>query len=472
MKLDIKKYINRKRLLIGLGVVAVIALVIVRNMDSGPDKGKSKGPPVSVQVEKVSRQLVEQTVTAAGKMQPVFETEISSTISAQIMQLRVEEGDEVQAGDVLIILDRTRYEAANARAKSSLRSARAGEKITKSELGRGRQLYEKSLISLQDLETLEAAYESALGGREQAEATVMQAGDDLEKTTLVAMDAGVVTKLNKEAGEMALGSTFQADVLLVISDLSMMEVVVEVDETDVVDIEIFDQVKIEVDAIPDTTFRGRVSRIAHSATILGLGTQEQSTNFEVVVTLDVTQSADRIDPRLRPGMSATATIITARHDETVAVPIQALAVRNPVEQRDEGEKSGGKRKRRGGKESNSDDENNTHGEHSDNPGPDKPEMQEVVFVVIVDSTKGGFLSKLFKSKPKETVEQRHVQLGISSDTHYEITSGLEDGEEIVTGNYRAVSRTLQDGSTITRKERGNHGGQGGRGERGGRRRGE
>ncbi|MEE9464405.1 MAG: efflux RND transporter periplasmic adaptor subunit, partial [Candidatus Neomarinimicrobiota bacterium] len=311
MKLDLKKYINRKRLFIGLGVIALIALVIVRNIGSGDDKSKSKGPPVSVQVEKVRRQLVEQTITAAGKMQPVFETEISSTISAQIMELRVEEGDEVQAGDVLVILDRTRSEAAHSRAKSSLRSARAGEKKTKAEVGRGRQLFEKNLISLQDLEALEAAYESALGGREQAEATLVQAKDDLEKTTLVALDDGVVTKLNKEVGEMALGSTFQADVLLVISDLSMMEVVVEVDETDVVDIEIFDQVEIEVDAIPDTTFSGRVSRVAHSATILGLGTQEQSTNFEVVVTLDVNQSADRIDPRLRPGMSATATIITA-----------------------------------------------------------------------------------------------------------------------------------------------------------------
>ena len=207
MKLNLKKYINRKRLLIGGAIIVVIALIIVRNIGSdGGQEKRPKGPPIAVQVEKVRRQQVEQAVTAAGKIRPVFETEISSTISAQIMELRVDEGDEVQSGDVLVILDRARNEAAYERARSALRSARAGQKQARSELGRGRQLFEKKLISLQDLEALEAAHESALGAQEQAEATLEQAGDDLNKTTLVAPDAGVVTKLNKELGEMALGS--------------------------------------------------------------------------------------------------------------------------------------------------------------------------------------------------------------------------------------------------------------------------
>ncbi len=361
----------------------------------------------------------------------------------------------MQAEDVLVILDRARYEAAFERARSALRSARAGQKLTRSELGRGRQLFDKKLISLQDLEALEAAFESALGGQEQAEATLEQGRDDLDKATLVAPYDGVVTKLNKEVGEMALGSTFQADVLLVISDLSMMEVVVDVDETDVVDIEILDRVEIEVDAIPDTTFSGRVSRVAHSATIIGQGTQEQATNFEVVVTLDVNQEASRIDPRLRPGMSATATIITARHDEVLAVPIQALAAREPVEHHQEGDTPEGGN----GEKSGRGNENPDHDGDDDGPRSGKPEVVEVVFVIRKDTTGAhpGFFSKLFKGKPVETVEQRPVKLGISSDTHYEVLSGLEAGEEIVVGNYRAVSKELQDKSRIKRKEKGDRG---------------
>ena len=460
MKLDFKKYLNRKRLLIGGAIIVVIALIIVRNVSSDGERDERRsGPPITVQVEQVRRRQVEQAVTAAGKIRPVFETEISSTISAQIMELRVDEGHEVQAEDVLVILDRARYEAAFERAKSVLRSARAGQKLTRSELDRGQQLFDKKLISLQDLEALEAAFESALGAQEQAEATLEQARDDLDKATLVAPYDGVVTKLNKEVGEMALGSTFQADVLLVISDLSMMEVVVDVDETDVVDIEILDRVEIEVDAIPDTTFSGRVSRVAHSATIIGQGTQEQATNFEVVVTLDVNQEASRIDPRLRPGMSATATIITARHDEVVAVPIQALAAREPVVPDEEGDTpEEGSKRRRGGKRGSGDGNPDNDGDDN-GPGPGKPEVVEVVFVIRKDTTGAnpGFFSKLFRGKPVETVEQRPVKLGISSDTHYEILSGLEAGEEIVVGNYRAVSKELQDKSRIKRKEKGDRG---------------
>jgi len=471
MKINLKK-IGRKRLLIGLGVGAVIILIIIVNLSSGGGQGEERqGPPVAVQVEKVRPRTVEQTVTAAGKIQPVFETEISSTVSAQIMAIYVEEGYEVQPGDTLVILDRRRYEASHDRAQSALRSARAGLKKVTAERDRGRQLYEKNLISLQDMETLEASYEEALSRKEQAEATLAQANDDLDKTVLLAPESGVVTKIRKEVGEMALGSTFQADVLLVISDLSMMEVVVEVDETDVVDIELFDPVKVEVDAIQDTVFEGRVSRIAHSALVTGQGTQEQVTNFEVVVTLDINPEARRIDPRIRPGMSATATITTALHTSVVAAPIQALTARVPKRKESEelaaGEPAG---------ESREGNQSRARGTPQGGPGRGsgagtgapmrseqgegeeeftRPEPVEVVFVVVEDTTGsgGGFLRKLFGSKPSAKVDQREVKIGISSDTHYEILSGLEAGEEIVVGNYQAVSKDLQDGRLITRRER-------------------
>jgi len=473
MKINFKK-ISRKRLLIGVGVVAVIVVIVLVNLSSGGDQSESrKGPAVAVQVEEVRQRTVAQTVTAAGRIQPVFETEISSTVSAQIMAVYVEEGHEVQPGDTLVILDQRRYEAAHERARSALRSARAELKKVTAERDRGRQLFEKNLISLQEMEAQEASYEKALSSREQAEATLDQAKDDLDKTMLVVPESGVVTKINKEVGEMALGSTFQADVLLVISDLSMMEVVVEVDETDVVDIELLDPVEIEVDAIQDTVFDGRVSRVAHSALVLGQGTQEQVTNFEVVVTLDVDPEARRIDPRIRPGMSATATITTALHKSAVAVPIQALTARVPIREKP-GELGVGEEP---GEQRSTDDSDGRRGEpgrggrgRPDSTGtaartmsqPEegaeeftRPEPVEVVFVIARDTTNtgGGFLARLFGAKPPERVEQREVKIGISSDTHYEIVSGLEPGEEIVIGSYQAVSKDLSDGGRVTRKER-------------------
>ena len=468
IKINLKK-IGRKRLLIGSGIGAALLLIIVVNLSSGGSQGVvPQGPPVGVQVEEIRLRTVEQTVTAAGKIQPVFEMEISSTVSAQIIAIYVEEGHEIQPGDTLVILDRRRYEAAHARSRSALRSARAGLKKVTAERDRGRQLYEKNLISLQDMETLEASYEEALSRKDQSEATLAQASDDLDKTVLVALEGGVVTLLRKEVGEMALGSTFQADVLLVISDLSMMEVVVEVDETDVVDIELMDRVKIEVDALQDTVFDGRVSRIAHSALIIGQGTQNQVTNFEVIVTLDVDPQARLVDPRIRPGMSATTTITTALHTSVVVAPIQALTARQPKKTKPDeiaagettGEQqgatdSGDRGGRRGGPGGAGMAPRMMSEQGDEEEELTRSDPVEVVFVVVEDTTSsgGGFLRRLFGSKSRASVEQREVRIGISSDTHYEILSGLEPGEEIVVGNYRAVSKDLQDGRQITRRER-------------------
>ncbi|MFC1480929.1 efflux RND transporter periplasmic adaptor subunit [Candidatus Neomarinimicrobiota bacterium] len=453
MKFD-WQVLKRKPVLLGIGGAVLVALILIRNIsaDDAKNDADKSAPPVEVQIETVSLQPIEQNVTAAGKIRPVFETEISSTISAQIMDIRVEEGDEVEAGDTLVVLDRKRYAAAYERSLSEVRSAKAKLKQIKAEIERDRQLFDKKLLSLQDFEAKEASYELAISQMEQAEASEDQAGDDLSKSILLAPDGGVVTRLNKEIGEMALGSTFQADVLLIISDLSMMEVVVEVDETDVVDIEILDQVEIEIDAIQETVFNGRVSRVAHSASVLGQGTQEQSTNFEVIVTLNIREGAKRIDERIRPGMSATATIVTARHDDAVAVPIQALAARPPVVKKnpDDGDESQADEKR--ANERGPHDGGESHGKPGDRNFK-KPEPVEVVFVVSIDSANSqSWLARLFGKEPLKNVAQREVELGISSDTHYEILSGLDAGEEIVVGNYRAVSKELRDGSRIKRKE--------------------
>ncbi len=199
--------------------------------------------------------------------------------------------------------------------------------------------------------------------------------------------------------------------------------------------------------------------MAHSATILGAGSQDQSTNFEVTVTLDINEGATTLDDRIRPGMSATATIVTARHADVIAVPIQALAARPPVSKEmteDEGEQDG----RDNLDEHNSEDATNHGGaEGTTSIAPagafTRIEPVEVVFVVMQDTTDSvGLIGKLLGREPSQIVAQRVVELGISSDTHYEILAGLEAAEMIVIGSYRAVSKELQNGSRINSKAEG------------------
>jgi HlyD family secretion protein len=258
----------------------------------------------------------------------------------------------------------------------------------------------------------------------------------MEKTRILSPISGTVTKLQKEAGEIALGSTFQADVIMTVADLSTMEVIVEVDESDVIDVALYDSVEVEVDALPDTVFSGKVTEIAHSAITRAQGTQEQVTNFEVTLTLD--NPAEE----LRPGMSADVAIITEVKSEAVVVPIRAVTVRAPktIEQ---------KEKESVEERDNSADEGEETAESQSEDVPlttqmeeRRAEMDEVVFVVTEDMK----------------VEQRKVRTGISSDTHFEIVSGLSGGEEIVVGSYQAVSRDLKDGMLV---ERSNGGGSGG-----------
>jgi HlyD family secretion protein len=251
----------------------------------------------------------------------------------------------------------------------------------------------------------------------------------------MAPQSGTVAKIYKEVGEMALGSMFQADVLMIVADLSKMEVVVDVNENDVVSVAISDTAEIEIDAFQDTSFVGIVSEIAHIAETSSLGTQEQVTNFEVKIRMV------EVPENIRPGMSATADIITDVKDDVLAIPIQSLTVRQ------EGWEEESKARGRGKKKDKEKDEN--EGETADNESVDKKkkEMVEVVFVV-----------KDAESIEKESEEKRRgspakkdqkfavikpVKVGISSENYYEILEGLEEGDDIVTGSYKAISRDLK-----------------------------
>jgi HlyD family secretion protein len=396
---------KKKILIIAVIIIAVAAFVTLNLMK------KEKG--TEVEVEKVEIGKIVQTVTGSGQIRPEIQVKVSANVAGKIIKLHAEEGDQVMKGQLLVELDPEQYIASLARAKSNRLSMRATEKKLKSELNRAKDLIEQGLISDADFEAAEAAYEAAVSNTQQADANVNEAKDMLAKTKLHSDMDGIVTDLNKEEGEIALGAQFQEDVIMVVADLSKMEAAIEVDENDVVNVTLNDTSDIEIDAFPDTTFRGVVTQIANSATVKGIGTQEQVTNFEVTVALI------EYNEKFRPGMSTTVDIITETRNDVLKVPIQAVTTR-------EKEKLKKKRNIEDHPEEESDLEKK---------GNKKKDMIEVVFVVEDNHA---------IAKP--------VKLGISDDTYYEIISGVNEGDELVTAPFRVLSRTLQTEDLIEIKE--------------------
>jgi len=403
----------KKKLLIGLPIIAVL---VAAGLTMATRDGGVEG--VEVEIEKVGRRQVVQTVNATGKIQPMIQVNISADVSAKITRLEIEEGEWVEQGTLLIELDRERYLAAVASAQANLSAAQANanlarENMVKAEKDyvRTKELYDRALESQAVLDAVYAAaevekarYQSTLDQGEQAKAALRQARDDLAKTTIYAPMSGTVSKLNKEIGEIALGSQFQEDVILEISNLEGMEALVDIDENDIVSVSIGDEAEIEVDALPDVKLKGRVTEIANSAKSSGAGTTDEKTEFEVKVAV--------IDPvpELRPGMTASAEIVTEVCEDCLSVPIQSVAVRTldqlGAEPAAEGEEP--------------------------RFTPDSEGFVEIVWVVA-----------------DGRAQARQVKTGIQSDAHIEIADGLGDEDQVVIGNYRAISRDLTDGSVVT-----------------------
>lgn len=404
-----------KRVLFGvLAAVVVTAIVLTAMGRNRSDTG------VPVELGKVERQTIVQTVMATGKIQPMVQVNISADVSAKITRLGVEEGDWVEKGAFLVELDRERYVAEVESQRANLSAAEAQANLARENMvkaqkdyDRSAQLFEKKLESEAVLDTVyaqaeveKARYQSARDQVEQARAALRQANDALSKTTIYAPMAGTISKLNKEVGEIALGSQFQEDVIMEVSNLQGMEALVDVDENDIVLLSIGDQAEVEVDALPAVTFRGEVTEIASSAKLTGQGTTDQKTEFEVKIAIT--------DPgtSLRPGMTAAAEIVTDTRDGCLGIPIQCVTVRT-LDQlgsgaRQEVEPGAGERF-----------------------VPDDDGFVEVVWVVD-----GG------------KAEARQVATGIQSETHIEITDGLAEGDQIVVGSYRAISRDLADGALV------------------------
>jgi len=403
----------KRKYLITIGVIALAGVAGV-----GMYVQRQDTPPTDVEAGSATLQRIQQKVNATGKIQPETQVNISADVSSKILALHVQEGDWVNKGDLLVDLDRERYEAAVESAEASVRSAQANARLvaenrskSEKEYKRVTQMVERGLESQANLDTAEAAwrvevarYESAQDQVEQAKGLLKQARDQLAKTTLYAPMSGTISDLNKEAGEIAIGSQFQEDVIMVIADLTAMEARVNVDENDIVAIQIDQSAEIEVDALPGRTLTGTVTDIARSANVAGEGTSDQKTEFEVRIAInpDVAE--------LRPGMTASADIITGTKEEALGVPIQSIALRSVEQLKQEFEAAG---------------------EEAAALEPDRDGFVEVVFVI---------------DHGKARAQQ--VETGLQSDDYIEIVSGLEEGEEIVTGSYRAISKDLKHGAAV------------------------
>jgi HlyD family secretion protein len=404
---------KKKRVLIAAGAVLLIAVVSVVAM-----KGRGSKAP-EVQTSKVVRQKIVQKVSATGKIQPKTKVEISADVSAKIIRLPVVEGQWVNKGAFLVGLDRERYLAAVESAEASVSSAQAKAALVSENMTRAKADYERSksllaskLESQSTFEAKQAEYQvevarhkSALDDVAQARAALKQARDDLSKTTIYAPMAGKISALNKEQGEIALGSQFQKDVILTVADLSVMEAQVNVDENDIMSISLGQPAEIEVDALPGQTLHGTVSEIGSSAISAGAGTSDQKTEFEIKIAIT------NPPPTLRPGMTASANIITKTNASALSVPLQSVAARSVDQLAMKGEKRKQVETRY----------------KADHDG-----FVEVVFCV---------------EKGKAVAKQ--VKTGIQGDDLIEILEGLKEGDEVVTGSYRAISKDLDNGAVIT-----------------------
>ena len=381
---------------------------------------KGRGPKTpEVQTAKATRQKIVQKVNGTGKIQPKTQVKISADVSARINKLAVVEGQWVEKGALLVELDRERYKAMVESAEASVSSATANATLVKQNLSqaekeykRSKELMDQNLTSQSAHDAAESAYQvevaryqSAQDGVEQAKAALKQARDDLSKTTIYAPMAGTITDLNKEPGEIAIGSQFQPDVILIVADLSEMEAQVNVDENDIVNIAVGQEAEIEVDALPDTVLKGVVSEIANSANSTGAGSAEQKIEFEIKIAITTPPQT------LRPGMTATADVFTKTNDSALSVPIQSVAVRTVDQLAKKGED------RKAAEEMYK---------------ADKDGFVEIVFVI-----EGG------------TAVAHAVKTGIQSDELIEVVEGLKENDEVVSGSYRAISKDLVNGDAVT-----------------------
>ena len=433
-KVERKRRSTRKRQII-IGVVGFFVLwLIVSILLSKREK------PIPVTTEKAVRKTILQTVSATGKVQPETEVKISPEVAGEIIELPVADGMGIKKGDLLVKIKPDSYkalleqqEAAISAAKATNLQQKASMLKTEQDLKRADDMYAKKTISIQEYNAAQAAadvakntYESSLHEIERAQAGSSQARDQLSKTTVYSPIDGTVTILNSKLGERIVATgQFAGTEVMRVADLSRMQAVIDVNENDVPNVKIGDKANVKIDAYGDRKFKGTVAQIGNTGKTTGTGTQEEVTNFEVKINLE------REDVLLRPGLSCTADIETNMVKDTVAVPMQAVTIRTGDSNLspEEIEKKRLKTAARDKGDNNADYVNERQEKALQKE--DREKLSKVVFL-----KKGGKAQSI------------KVTTGISDDTYVEIKSGVQPGDEVISGSYSAISRKLKDGAKV------------------------
>src|SRR5213596_3471099 len=430
-----RRRLRRRRMII-FGCAGAALLLIVGLIIAG-----KREKPIPVTTEKAVRRTILQTVSATGKIQPETEVKISPEVAGEIIELPVEYGMQVKKGDLLVKIKPDSYKALLEQQEAAISAAKATnlqQKATmlkaEQDYKRAEDLFNKKLISAQEHNAAEAAHdvaknthESSLHEIERAQAGSSQARDQLSKTTVYSPIDGTVTILNSKLGERIVATgQFAGTEVMRVADLSHMEARVDVNENDVVNVKVGDKAEVKIDAYGDRKFHGNVYQIANTGKTTGAGTQEEVTNFEVKIRIEDT------DVTLKPALSCTAEIHTNEVKDVVAVPMQAVTIRTGESNLSPEEIE--KKKQKVAQRDKGDNNAEFVNERAEKAAQ-KEEREKVSKVV--------FLKKANKAQSMK------VTTGISDDTYTEIKSGIQPGDEVISGSYSAISRKLKEGAKVT-----------------------
>jgi HlyD family secretion protein len=429
-----KKKSKLKWIILG-GVILLIGLAVGAKM-----KAQRSQQGALITVEKAVIKTITQLVNATGKIQPELEIKISPEVSGEIIELPLREGAEVKKGDLLVSIKPDNYRYQVEQQEANLTAAKATAVQSKAQLFKAEEdfkrsegLFKTALISDSDytaaktaLEVAQANYDNALAQIRRTEGLLNQSIELLSKTTIYSIADGTVSSLTSEIGERVVATgSFAGTEIMRVADLNNMEVRVNVNENDIVNVKVGDKARISVDAYPSRTFTGTVKEIGAAAKTQGLNTQEEVTNFQVKIRIL------EKDVSVRPGMSASVDIETQTVENVIAVPIQSVTVRSR-----EGNKT---LDELGADRANKERETKGEGaaaavnekQQRERERADREALQRVVFV-----------------RNGDTVKLTPVETGIGDTTHMEIKSGVKEGDEVVSGPFSAITRTLKDGAKV------------------------
>jgi len=413
---------KKKTLIWLIAIVAILIIALLAAHSAGMIGSKQNGK--AVEVATIQPIDIIETVAATGKIQPEVEVNLSSEVSGEIIELPIKEGQEVEKGDLLVKINPDLIQAALSQSQAGLQNVRA--QLSQSEASlknasasyeRNKTLFEKGVISKSEWDRSVAEYEGAQANKQaayysvqSAAANVKQTRDNLSRTSIYAPMSGTISKLSVELGERVVGTAQMAGTEIVrVANLSNMEVEVDVNENDIVKLSLGDSTIVEVDAYLKREFKGIVTEIANSAE--SALTADQVTNFKVKVRIvpesysDLTEGKPASYSPFRPGMTATVDIITNRKDNIIGVPISSIVIKS--------------------------DTSSTKQSYKREDVASSEEKFECVFV------NNGGKAKL-----------RVVTTGIQDDSNIEIETGLQEGDEVITGPYNTVTKSLKSGDMV------------------------